>query len=211
MTNREIDVTVAEKIYKTKVITKNQPWGHRIDYVAMDQNANDPIIVMDMVDGYILKKFSKNLNDAMDVVHTLCPDDDVFRLIIDKEVNEGFSGYRVFLGPANIRHEGSLAHAICLVALQLQELRDNPPPKMEDMYVGKSYYFKKPGEEGFYGIHATYFIDDLENPMESWLNMYGEDKKFKYSAARLFGKLEETAEGFRKDGFIEVTDFEEKK
>lgn len=209
-TNRELDVLVAEKIYKTKVTFLNQQYGHRIDYVGETNEVNTPIMVMDMVDKWILTRFSSNVEEAFNVIHKLHPDDEAFTLNISSEVNEGFSGYTAYLN--NVVGSGpTVAYAIVDAALNLQEQIDNPPPKEEDMYMGKSVYMKKDGEEGFIGIHGTYFTGEL-SPMEAWLNVYDTDKKFRYSAARLVNDpVESIAEEYKKDGWVEVPDFEDGK
>lgn len=212
MTERELDVLIAEKIFKTKVNFLNQKHGWRVDYVAEDKEANEPIIAMGMIDTYRLKYFSKNIKHAIDLIQKLHPDDETFRLTIETEVNEGFSGYHVTLNGIHAQNEKSMAFAIALAALNYQEMRDNPPVKEEDLYEGKSIYMKKDGDPDFIGIHGTYMKDGTDlHLMESWLNVYNPDKTFKYSAARLFGPIEDVAEEYKKDGWLEVPDFEDKK
>lgn len=66
--NRELDVSISELVFGIKVEALHQKYGHRIDYVGAHNCVNDPIIVMEMVDKWKLKEFSKDMNCAWEVV-----------------------------------------------------------------------------------------------------------------------------------------------
>jgi hypothetical protein len=71
MTNREIDVQIAEKLFGAKVEFLNQRYGWRVDYVADNNECNDPNLAMDMVDGWKLKHYSRDIKSAFQVVEKL--------------------------------------------------------------------------------------------------------------------------------------------
>lgn len=57
---RNIDIKIAEIVYGHKVKSLHQTGGHCVDFMVLpkESNANEPIIVMGMVDDYSLKKYS---------------------------------------------------------------------------------------------------------------------------------------------------------
>lgn len=68
MTNREIDVLIAEKVFGAKVEFLDQKHGWRIDYTTDKEECNDPIRTDYGNDGYRLKNYSTNLAFAWEVV-----------------------------------------------------------------------------------------------------------------------------------------------
>lgn len=75
----------------------------------------------------------------------------------------------------------------------------------EDDFESINIYLAKDGEDGYIGLHSVGFHDGTQwCAMESWGNVYGLDYKFRYSAFRIFGTLEESKEEFVKDGWKEI-------
>lgn len=68
---RELDILVAEKIFGAKVKKLDQKGGWRIDYVADLNECNDPIVAMDMIDGYRLKRYSSDVLATQEVIKKL--------------------------------------------------------------------------------------------------------------------------------------------
>jgi hypothetical protein len=213
MTNRELDIQIAEKIYKTVVHKKHQVWGHRIDYVAADQEANDPIISMEMIDGYQLKKFSTNIEDAWKAAQKLNvgPEGELFRVIIDNELKDGVVKWTAFIN-GTARGEGSsAAYALAQAALFCQEHSDMPP-EPELVFESKDIFLKKDGEKGVIGLHEVGLTFEGQwHREESWGNQYDDSGRFQYSAFRIFGSIEVDAAEMKKAGWVEVPDFKVKK
>lgn len=81
--------------------------------------------------------------------------------------------------------------------------------KIDDQYESQEVYLRKDGEKGYIGLHSTGYTEDgTWHRMESWANMYGENKKFQASIFRIFGPLEETVEDMEKEGWVVVPDWE---
>jgi hypothetical protein len=71
MTNRDIDVLIAEKIFNVKVKFINEKYGWRVDYLAEDDKCNDPIVTDMGNDGYKLKRYSTDITAAWTIVEEL--------------------------------------------------------------------------------------------------------------------------------------------
>lgn len=71
MTNRELDVLIAEKVFGAKITFLNQKCGWRIDYTADKDECNDPITTDMGNDGYRLKNYSIDIKAAFEVVEEL--------------------------------------------------------------------------------------------------------------------------------------------
>lgn len=92
----------------------------------------------------------------------------------------------------------------------------------EDGLESKDYYIKHKDEEGYLGIHSIGYYGEYTQttpalpgsggedrvvhkkgwcPMESWINVYDKDRKFLYSASRLYGDIDETLEEFESEGW----------
>lgn len=71
----------------------------------------------------------------------------------------------------------------------------------DDFFESKDIFLKKDDE--IIGLHATGYMDENSQfqSMEAWLNVYDLNRKFLYSAARIFGDLEIEAEALEKDGW----------
>ncbi|HXN74910.1 MAG TPA: hypothetical protein VN855_00275 [Candidatus Acidoferrum sp.] len=84
--------------------------------------------------------------------------------------------------------------------------------KIDDQRESQDVYLHKDGEKGYVGLHSTGYTeaDGSWNRMESWANIYGEDKKFQASIFRIFGPLEETVEDMEQEGWVVITDWEQK-
>jgi hypothetical protein len=74
MTNREIDVLIAERIFGAKVTFLNQKHGWRIDYNTDKDECNDPVWTDFGVDGYRLKNYTENMNFVWEVVEKMFKD-----------------------------------------------------------------------------------------------------------------------------------------
>lgn len=66
--NRDLDLAVAVEVFKSNVKELHQKAGWCIDYEAVKPECNRPILAMDMVDGYELKRYSDDHNYAFEVV-----------------------------------------------------------------------------------------------------------------------------------------------
>jgi hypothetical protein len=80
----------------------------------------------------------------------------------------------------------------------------------KDGWESKSIYLRKDGEKGFYGFHAGGMTreDGTWANMEAWVNCYDENKKFIASVSRVFGPIEEAAQGMVDEGWTVVSDWE---
>ena len=118
---RELDVIIAKKIFKVDVEHVNQQNGWRIDYRANDNVANDPILAMDMVDGYRLKRYSTDLKAAWEVVEKLGQKGTQWRFS-----NKAFSNKYWWAYTEDAVAQGNtLQEAICLAALKHVEEQAN--------------------------------------------------------------------------------------
>lgn len=117
---RKLDILIAKEIFGTEVIHLNQRGGHRIDYVAANNEYNNPIISMDMVDGWRLKRYSTNIEDAWEIVEKLGKQGVQWRFS-----NKAFSNTYWWAYTEDVMgvQGETIMHAICLAALQ--HMREN--------------------------------------------------------------------------------------
>lgn len=82
---------------------------------------------------------------------------------------------------------------------------------MSDDWEGKAIYLSHPNDTEFVGLHSTGMTDEngVWRSMEAWLNVYGPDRKFQYSASRIFGPIEEEAENMKQEGWQVVNDWKD--
>jgi len=81
-----------------------------------------------------------------------------------------------------------------------------PPAATETHpWESKDIYLKNSNEGVILGLHSTGESgpNGEWHAMESWMNVYDLDMKFKYSAARIFGPLEDEAASLKMDGWVE--------
>lgn len=83
---------------------------------------------------------------------------------------------------------------------------------MDSPWQSKNLYLSHPKEKDIIGLHAVGDYDEngAWHNMEAWINMYNKDREFKYSAARLFGPIENTANDFFDEGWRLIPDWKEK-
>src|SRR5260221_4662049 len=116
---RQLDILIAEKLFKTKVKKSNRQHGWHIDYIAADDKCNDSIVTDWGTDGHVLKKYSTDEKSAFLVLEKLKG------LLKDNQgVFLQFSFYSnvwmgAFYSTADCSHEKvqspDLPHAICLL------------------------------------------------------------------------------------------------
>lgn len=111
---RKLDKLVAEVVFGVEVEEVNQRGGHRIDLRAKNNEHNDPIMAMDMVDGWRLKSFSKDLTAAWTIVEKLGASGTQWRFS-----NKAFGNkhWWAYTEDACVQAD-TLPHAICLAALK---------------------------------------------------------------------------------------------
>lgn len=82
---------------------------------------------------------------------------------------------------------------------------------INDDWDSKSIYLSKKGESVYIGLHAVGAIgeDGEWHNMDAWLNVYGLDRKFQYSASRIFGHIEEESVMLQKEGWEVITDWKD--
>lgn len=82
---------------------------------------------------------------------------------------------------------------------------------MNDDFTTKSIYLEKRGEMAYLGLHSTGMIgeDGEWHSMEAWVNVYGLDRKFQYSASRIFGPIEDESRMFQQEGWKVITDWKD--
>lgn len=75
----------------------------------------------------------------------------------------------------------------------------------EIMYQSKDVYLKHPTDPVIIGVHTNGFMCDGHwNNMEAWINVYNEKREFEYSAARVFGPIEDEVAAFERDGWTVI-------
>lgn len=132
MTNRELDVLIAEKIFGSKVAFPNQKAGWRIDYVADLEECNDPIVTDMGYDGYRLKRYSQDVKAAFEMVEKFRTAQRVFCLATVVQLSDDPSmewlakwemldpDYRFVFS-----YSESAAKAICESALKVLEVKND--------------------------------------------------------------------------------------
>ena len=128
MNPRELDSSIAEKVFGAKVTFLDQKHGWRIDYIADKEECNDPIITDMGYDGYRLKRYSEDIRAAFEIVEKLRNPKQVFSLatLVHRSKNpkmewiakwEFFNPNYDFVFSFN----ESVAMAICEASLKLVE------------------------------------------------------------------------------------------
>jgi hypothetical protein len=125
MTNREIDIKIAEKVFGAKVTFLNQQHGWRIDYVTDKEECNDPIRTDWGNDGEKLKSYSTDLKAAWEVVEFF-KDRIRFVLTMGEMPSKFYSNVVIHLGMGNFKEYQAEANtapeAICLAILNSIEI-----------------------------------------------------------------------------------------
>lgn len=111
---RKLDKLIAEMIFEVEVEELNQRGGYCIDLRAKNNEQNDPIIVMDMVGGWKLKSYSRDLEAAWTVVEKLAENGTQWRFSNKAFGNKYWWAYT----EETCVQADTLPHAICLAALK---------------------------------------------------------------------------------------------
>lgn len=120
MSNRELDILVAERVFQANITHLNQKSGWCIDYVADKEECNDPIWTDYGADGYRLKRYSEDIKAAWKLV------DKMWGIW---DLGSDFDGWNVKLTTARgscsdkfVTAKGkTVMEAICKVALKAVE------------------------------------------------------------------------------------------
>ena len=130
MTNRELDVLIAEKVFGAKVTFLDQTYGWRIDYEASESKCNNSISSDLGVEGYQLKKYSTDIEAAWEVIEKFNKDGGA---ITYSSMKNGTRGHFVTLSfipegtfssrmdYVTVDEAESAAQSICLAALKALE------------------------------------------------------------------------------------------
>lgn len=133
---RALDIQVAEKIFGRKVevieVTEYEDFGGDVDHPRLGytvKHKEKEYVEHTLAEEYEweekieLPKYSTNIEDAMDILNELFPDDDSYAVTFQKEVNEGFAGIHCKI--IDIEASGkNMSEAVCLAALKLKEIND---------------------------------------------------------------------------------------